>query len=47
MSPRTIGRTPVRVSELGFGAAPLGNLCRAVDDETAQATVEAAWAKDR
>jgi len=29
---------------LGFGAAGIGNLYRAVDDAAAQATVEAAWA---
>ncbi|MCG0283727.1 aldo/keto reductase [Streptomyces sp. PSAA01] len=28
---------------LGFGTAPLGNMFRAVPDEEAQATVEAAW----
>jgi D-threo-aldose 1-dehydrogenase len=28
---------------LGFGAAPLGNMFRAVSDEQAQATVQAAW----
>ncbi|MFF4750390.1 aldo/keto reductase [Streptomyces sp. NPDC002514] len=44
MNRRTIGRTPVRVGELGFGAAPLGNLYSAVDDATADATIEAAWA---
>ncbi|MBL8789030.1 MAG: aldo/keto reductase [Rhizobiales bacterium] len=30
-------------SELGFGAAPLGNLYRAVSDKDATATLEAAW----
>ena len=30
-------------TELGFGTAPLGNLYRAVSDEDAQATLEAAW----
>lgn len=29
---------------LGFGAAPLGNLFTAVDDDTAAATLDAAWA---
>lgn len=28
---------------LGFGTAPLGNMYRAVPDEEAAATVEAAW----
>ncbi|MEU3983601.1 aldo/keto reductase [Streptomyces sp. NPDC026672] len=43
MTGRTVGRTAVRLSPLGFGAAPLGNLYRALDDDTAGATVEAAW----
>ena len=30
-------------SPLGFGAAPLGNMFRAVSDDDAQATVQAAW----
>lgn len=30
-------------TELGFGAAPIGNLYRAVDPEEAQKTLEAAW----
>jgi D-threo-aldose 1-dehydrogenase len=40
---RRIGRTDVEVTELGFGCAPIGNLYSAVDDETAHATVRAAW----
>ncbi|MGV9329390.1 aldo/keto reductase, partial [Streptosporangium sandarakinum] len=28
---------------LGFGTAPLGNMFRAIPDEEALATVEAAW----
>ncbi|MFF2629652.1 aldo/keto reductase, partial [Kitasatospora griseola] len=28
---------------LGFGTAPLGNMFRAIPDEEAAATVEAAW----
>ena len=36
------GRT-LDFTELGFGCAPLGNLYRAVSDEDAQATLEAAW----
>jgi D-threo-aldose 1-dehydrogenase len=31
-------------TELGFGAAPLGNLYRAISEEQAQATLAAAWA---
>ena len=34
----------VSFDRLGFGAAGIGNLFRAVDDDAAQATVEAAWA---
>lgn len=30
-------------TELGFGTAPIGNLYRAIDEETAQATLQAAW----
>jgi D-threo-aldose 1-dehydrogenase len=43
MKSRAVGRTPVRVSPLGFGAAPLGNLYRPLADDDARATVEAAW----
>jgi D-threo-aldose 1-dehydrogenase len=43
MERRTLGRTKVEVTTLGFGAAPIGNLYTAVDDETAQAAVNAAW----
>lgn len=37
----SIGRTQVRVSALGFGAAAIGNLYRPVDDVTAAATLKA------
>jgi D-threo-aldose 1-dehydrogenase len=40
---RAIGRSSVTVSELGFGAAPIGNLYTAISDDDAQATVDAAW----
>ncbi|WP_374771413.1 aldo/keto reductase [Streptomyces sp. NBC_01463] len=40
---RTLGRSQVRVSPLGFGAAPLGNLYSPLDEETARAAVDAAW----
>jgi D-threo-aldose 1-dehydrogenase len=39
-----IGQTGLEVTELGFGAAQIGNLYRAIDDDTAQAALEAAWA---
>jgi D-threo-aldose 1-dehydrogenase len=34
----------VRVTRLGFGSAPLGNLFRPLDETTARDTVRAAWA---
>jgi D-threo-aldose 1-dehydrogenase len=40
---REIRSTGVRLSTLGFGAAVIGNLFRAVDDETARGAVDAAW----
>lgn len=40
---RRLGRTDVRVTELGFGAAALGNLYAPVADEDARAAVDAAW----
>ncbi|MFD3585868.1 aldo/keto reductase [Streptomyces sp. NPDC058683] len=43
MKARPLGRTSVRVSTLGFGAAPIGNLYSPIDDRQAQATLEAAW----
>ncbi|MCL4122758.1 UNVERIFIED_CONTAM: hypothetical protein GTU68_028739 [Idotea baltica] len=36
-------RTPVNLSQLGFGGAPLGNLYRKIVDSDAQATLDAAW----
>lgn len=45
MNPRynPIGRGTVRVSELAFGAAAIGNLFTAVSDEQAAQAVTAAW----
>ncbi|SDS24920.1 D-threo-aldose 1-dehydrogenase [Microlunatus soli] len=43
MQRRKIGRTGLEVTELGFGAAPIGNLYRAITDEQSEATVDAAW----
>lgn len=40
---RRIGRTALAVTTLGFGAASLGNLYRAVPNDVAQAAVDAAW----
>jgi len=39
-----LGRTGVRVTRLMFGGAPIGGLFTAVAEDTAQATLEAAWA---
>jgi D-threo-aldose 1-dehydrogenase len=44
MRRRRMGRSSVEVGDLGFGAAQIGNLYSAVDDETAAQAVEAAWA---
>ncbi len=38
-----IGTTDIHVSQLGFGAASLGNLYHTVDTATAMQAVEAAW----
>jgi len=40
---RRLGRSRVRVTELSLGGAAIGNLFTNVDDDTAQATVDAAW----
>jgi len=39
-----LGTSGVRVTRLMFGGAPIGGLFAAVDEDTAQATLEAAWA---
>lgn len=36
-------RSPVNLTQLGFGGAPLGNLYRKIEDLAAQATIDAAW----
>jgi D-threo-aldose 1-dehydrogenase len=41
---RPLGRTGLQVSALGFGTAPLGDLYRRLDDSTAIAAVERAFA---
>jgi D-threo-aldose 1-dehydrogenase len=41
---RYLGRTDLLVTEIGFGAASLGNLYQPVQDAEARATVDAAWA---
>ncbi|MFL6044300.1 MAG: aldo/keto reductase [Propionibacteriaceae bacterium] len=40
---REIRRTGVHLTTLGFGAAPIAGLYQAVDETTAQATINAAW----
>jgi len=40
---REIRRTGVQLTTLGFGAAPIAGLYRAVDEATARATIDAAW----
>ncbi len=39
---RPLGRTGLRVTELGFGTAPLGNLFRPLSDDAARSTLAAA-----
>lgn len=39
-----LGRSALRVTRLGLGCAPLGNLFTAISDAQAEATVDAAWA---
>jgi D-threo-aldose 1-dehydrogenase len=41
---QALGNGGLTFTELGFGAAPLGNLFRAITDDEAQAVLEAAWA---
>src|SRR3979411_1119103 len=41
MRSRRLGRTDVAVTEVGFGAAAIGNLYRPTDDATAAAPVQA------
>jgi D-threo-aldose 1-dehydrogenase len=39
-----LGNGGLTFTELGFGTAPLGNLYKAISDEDARATLDAAWA---
>ncbi len=39
-----VGNGGMTFTELGFGAAPIGNLFRAISDDDAHAVLEAAWA---
>jgi D-threo-aldose 1-dehydrogenase len=38
-----LGNGGLTFTELGFGAAPLGNLYKAISDNDARATLDAAW----
>jgi D-threo-aldose 1-dehydrogenase len=40
---RRLGRSPLEVTTIGMGCAPLGELFVRVDDATAQATLQEAW----
>lgn len=40
---RTMGRTGIEVTEVGFGGAPLGELFETVSEEQSQATLARAW----
>jgi len=43
MRRRRLGRSPVEVTELSLGGAPLGNLFGEVSEEAARSAVDAAW----
>ena len=43
MNRARLAHTSVEVTEIGLGAAPIGNLYRAVDGSSAAAALEAAW----
>lgn len=43
MLKRAVVGTPLELTEIGFGAASIGNLYSATSDEDAQAAVQAAW----
>ncbi len=40
---RQLGHTGLKLTELGFGGAPLGNLYEAIPEARAEATLERAW----
>lgn len=43
MKTRAIGKTDLKVSEISFGCAPLGNLYRPVTEEAVEEVLAAAW----
>lgn len=40
---RKFGRVDLEVTAFGFGAAPIGNIFREIDEETSEAMIQAAW----
>jgi D-threo-aldose 1-dehydrogenase len=46
MKTRTVGKTDLEISEIGFGCAPLGNLYRPVTEEAVEAVLAEAWDSD-
>lgn len=43
MKKRQLGKTKLYVTEMGFGGAPIGNLHRALSNDDAYQTIDAAW----
>jgi D-threo-aldose 1-dehydrogenase len=43
MKTRSIGKTDLKITEIGFGCAPIGNLYHPVSDETVEQTLASAW----
>jgi D-threo-aldose 1-dehydrogenase len=43
LATRTLPKSPLRLTEISLGCAQLGNLYRAITDDQARATVNAAW----
>ena len=42
---RSLGRTGLQVTEISFGAAPIGNLYRPVDEHDTRSVLETAWSR--
>ncbi|MBL4769189.1 MAG: aldo/keto reductase [Rhodobacteraceae bacterium] len=40
---RSIGRTDIKVSEVSFGCASIGNLYRKISDDDVRGVLETAW----